>query len=181
MRLYGIALFIHMMGLIAMFAGFALQQRLGAKVRATFGRDEARHWAGMLDATRPMTPSGAVMMFVSGGYMAWGMRGSPPPWVVAGIGSVAFIGLAMFLMVGPRFAALHRAIASDPAVAAAAIRDGATWAAFCAANGAGLGTIWIMSVKAGLLESLGAVLVPAIIGAVVGFRLAGRVSTSAAT
>jgi hypothetical protein len=175
MRLYGIALFIHMMGLIAMFAGFALQQRLGAKLRATMGQDEARHWARMLDATRPMTPSGAVMMFVSGGYMAWGMRATLPPWVSVGIGSVAFIGLTMFLLVGPRFAAIHRAIGSDPAAAAAALRDGATWASFCAANGAGLGTIWIMSVKAGLLESLIAVLVPATMGAVVGLRLARRV------
>jgi hypothetical protein len=179
MRLYGIALFVHMMGLIAMFAGFALQQRLGAKLRATVGHDEARHWAGMLDATRPMTPSGAVMMLLSGGYMAWGMRADPPPWVTAGIGSVAFIGLAMGLMVGPRFAAIHRAVASDPAAAAAGIRDGTTWAAFCAANGAGLGTVWIMSVKAGWAESLIAVLLPAAIGAVVGFRLARRVSAPA--
>ncbi|HEU4883948.1 MAG TPA: hypothetical protein VFT45_16935 [Longimicrobium sp.] len=179
MRWYGIALFIHMMGLIAMFAGFALQQRLGAKLRATFGRDEARHWAWMLDATRPMTPSGAVMMFVSGGYMAWGMRATLPPWVMVGIGSVAFIGMTTGLMVNPRFAAIHRALASDPAAAAAAIRDGATWAAFCAANGAGLGTIWIMSVKAGLLESLIAVLLPAAVGGVVGFQLARRVAAPA--
>jgi hypothetical protein len=179
MRLYGIALFVHMMGLIAMFAGFALQQRLGARLRAAVGQDEARHWAGMLDATRPMTPSGAGMLFLSGGYMAWGMRADPPPWVAVGIAAAALIAAAMLLVVGPRFAAIHRVITSDPATAAARIRSGATGAAFCAANGAGLGTVWIMSVKAGWVESLIAVLLPAAIGAAAGFQLARRVPAPA--
>jgi hypothetical protein len=177
MRLYGIALFVHMMGLVAMFAGFALQQRLGARLRATVEQDEVRHWAGMLDATRPLTPSGAGMLFLSGGYMAWGMRADPPPWVAVGI--AAPIAAAMLLVVGPRFAAIHRAITSDPAAAAAGIRSGATWAAFCAANGAGLGAVWIMSLKAGWVESLIAVLLPATFGAAAGLQLARRVPAPA--
>jgi hypothetical protein len=113
MRLYGIALFIHMLGLIALFASFAMQQRVGAKLRATVGQDEARHWSGLLDATRPMAPSGAVMTLLSGAWMTWAQWRQMPTFVLVGLGAVAFIGVAMTL-VGARFAAIHRAMALDP-------------------------------------------------------------------
>lgn len=131
----------------------------------------------MLDATRPMAPSGAVMMLLSGGYMTYSMWRQMPAFIQVGLASVAFIGVAMTL-VGARFAALHREIASDPA-AVAAVRRGSTWAAFCAANGAALGTIWIMSIKPGMLESALVVAVPALIGWMVGLRLARGVAPSA--
>lgn len=169
MRLYGIALFIHMTGLIALFDAFVIQQRMGAKVRATAGTDEMRHWAGMLDATRPMAPSGAGMMLLSGAYMTWAMWRQMPPCIQIGFAAVAFIGVAM-TMAGARFAALHRA-ASDPA-AVAAMRRGSRWALLCAANGAALGTVWIMSIRPAMLECVLAAALPAAIGWMVGLRLA---------
>ena len=165
--------------MIALFGAFVIQQRLGAKVRATAGTDPARHWSEVLDATRPMAPSGAVMMLLSGGYMTWAMWKQMPPYIRAGLASVAFIGVAMG-MAGARFAALQRAVASDAAAAVDAVRRGSTWALLCAANGAALGTVWLMSVKPGMAECVLVVALPAAVGWLVGLRLARGAAAAAA-
>ncbi len=61
MTLYTVALFIHFLGLIALFAGFAIYQRAGMRLRNANALVEARIWLDLLMTTRGMFMGGAVM------------------------------------------------------------------------------------------------------------------------
>ena len=63
--------------------------------------------------------------------------------------------------------------------AGAAIGSPVGWVALCAANGAGLGTIWLMTGRPTLVPALAIVFLPALIGAAVGLRL-GRPAVAVA-
>jgi hypothetical protein len=177
MRAHAIAMLVHVLGLIAVFAGFAIQHRAGARLRKTRRYEEARLWAELLLATRAMVPSGAAMLLVSGGYLSRAMWPNLPAWLVVAIASVLFIGV-MSLAVGRRFAAMNASLAVGEGplstVAKQTIGDTLAWAAHSAANGAALGTLWLMAAKPATLEAVLAVLLPAAIGLVVGARLARR-------
>jgi hypothetical protein len=157
------------------FAGFATQHRAGSRLRQATRYDEARPWAELLVATRSMVPSGALMLLASGGYLTARMWPNPPAWIVVAIVSVLFVGTAA-LTVWPRFSAISKAVAVGegplPATAFEPIARAGTWAAHASANGAALGTIWLMTAKPASLEATSVVLLPALIGAIVGVRLA---------
>jgi hypothetical protein len=176
MRLYAIAMFVHVLGLIAVFAGFAIQQRAGLRLRQAARFEEARPWAEMLVVTRSMIPSGALMLLASGGYLSARMWPNLPAWVLVAIVAVLFLGTASLAVIGPRFAAIGRSVSvgegSLSVAATQTIARADTWATLSAANGAALGTIWLMTARPALLEAVLVVLLPAIIGAIVGIKVA---------
>jgi hypothetical protein len=177
MRLYGITMFVHILGVIALFGGFAMQQRAGARIRAASRYDQARPWAAMLDLTRPMVPSGAIMLLVTGAVLASRLApgGEPPVWVGFAAVTVALLGLAGWLVDNRRIGRIAGAVVDgEGALSAEARRRIASaplWSAHAASNGAALGTLWLMTNKPGVVESAVAVLLPAAIGAAVGARL----------
>jgi predicted integral membrane protein DUF2269 len=178
MRLYGVTMFVHVLGVIALFGGFAMQQRAGARLRAAGRYDEARPWSAVLDLTRPMVPSGAIMLLATGAVLAARLApGAPPPvWVPVAAVTVLAVGLLGWLVVNRRIAAIAGAVRDGdgalPADARRRIASASLWSALAASNGAALGTLWLMTNKPGVVESALAVLLPAAIGAAVGVRLA---------
>src|SRR5215208_5675718 len=110
MRAYAIAMFVHVLGIIALFGGFAMQHRAGARLRQAARHDEARPWAELLVATRTMVPSGAVMLLASGGYLAATRFPGMPPWLAVAAVVVLCIGVAALAVVSPREAALGGAV-----------------------------------------------------------------------
>ena len=179
MRWYAVTMFVHVLGVIATFGGFAMQQRSGGRLRSATQTGEARFWSDVLRMTRSMVPSGAVMLLVTGAYLSYRMSGShPPAWVIVAAVAVAGIGAAALTLVNPGFDAIARAVAgggtSLPREAAARIGSAITWGAHSAANGAALGTLWLMTARPGLTESVLAVTLPALVGGVVGARLAAK-------
>jgi hypothetical protein len=176
MRLYAVAMFVHVLGIIAVFGGFAMQHRAGSRLRHAARYDEARPWAELLAATRTMVPSGAGMLLASGGYLSARLWPNPPAWLVVAIVAVVFIGVAALAVVGPRFRAIGSSVAvgEGPLSAAStqAIAGAAAWTTLAATNGAALGTIWLMTARPALVEAVLVVLVPTIVGGIVGLRVA---------
>jgi hypothetical protein len=176
MRLHALALLVHILGVIAMFAGFAMLQRAGARVRRATTHAEARPWAELLTMGRPMPPSGAVMVLLSGAYLSTRFAGPrPPAWIVAPALAAAFIGALALAVVNRDIGAIAASVAAGdgPLSSDAAARVGRarTWSALAAANGAALGALWVMTMKPGPLESAVAALLPIVVGALVGARL----------
>jgi hypothetical protein len=174
---HAIFMTVHVLGLIAVFAGFSIQHRAGARLRQAVRSDGARPWSEQLEATRPMVPSGTAMLLVSGVFLSAPMRFHLPPWVVVSIASVILIGLAGRTF-GRRFAAMERAVpAEDGPLSHAAmqtIHNPVTWALHAAANGAALATIWLMTAKPGWVQSILLVVAAVATGAIVGARTAVR-------
>ena len=179
MRLYAITMFIHILGVIALFGGFAMQQRAGGRLRDAVDTSSARPWSEVLTMTRPIVPSGAVMLLGTGAYLSFRMSGAHPAvWVMVAAVTVTCIGIAAIAIVIPGFAAiatsLSRGDGSLSPGAASAIGAPLTWSALAASNGAAIGTLWLMTAKPGLLEAVVAVTLPATIGGIVGARLGRR-------
>lgn len=184
MRLYAIAMTIHILGLIALFGGFAMQQRAGALIRKAGSFADARPWSLLLTATRPMVPSGVVMLLLSGGYLAARAWKEPPTWVMVAVLTVLFVITVTLAVTNRGYGAIARALATGEgalsASAARAIANPAMWAALCAANGAALGVIWLMTSKPVLLEAALVVLAGALVGGFVGMRLGRNAGAAAA-
>jgi hypothetical protein len=176
MRLYGLTLFVHILGVIAIFAGFSMQQRAGSRLRRARTRAEAHPWAEVLDMTRVMPPSGAVMVLITGAYLSTRFSAPRPPmWIIVAVVAALLIGIVAFTIESRDFQAIARAVAASEgslsADAAARIARPRTWSALGMANGAALGAVWLMTMKPGPVEAWLAVLLPATLGAVVGARL----------
>ena len=59
MNLYAIALFVHMIGLIALFGGLVIVQDGGSRLRAATTWKEARTWLELLRPVRNSSSPGA--------------------------------------------------------------------------------------------------------------------------
>lgn len=182
-RGYAIALFIHILGVVALFAGFSMQQRAGSRLRTATTHEEARRWTEMLGMSRSMVPSGVVMLLVTGGYLAYLLGGSQPAaWISTAMVTALLIGIVAVAVTNRGFGAITRAVSAGTGPlsgeAARHIGSAVTWSALAATNGAALGTLWLMTAKPGTVESMIAVVLPAAIGAIVGARL-GRTAPAA--
>ena len=178
MRLFGIALFVHILGVIAIFAGFSMQQRAGARLRGSTRYEEARPWAEVLMMTRSMVPAGAAMVLVTGLYLTTKFGRRPPVWVPAAMLAALFIGIVALTIVNRGFARIAKAVSAGSGPlsgdGSAHIASAGTWSALASANGAALGTLWLMTMKPGVTETLVAVLLPIVIGAIAGKQVGRR-------
>jgi hypothetical protein len=173
MRLQAIALTIHILGLIAVFGAFVIQHRVLARLRRAATREEALPWAELLAATAPMMPSGAIMLLLTGGYMSKAWMPLHPAWIFVSMATVAFIGGVGFFLMGP-FRRARRAAEGTGPLASGFPLSRAGGILHAAANGAALGTIWLMTAKPGWTESVIAAALPAVIGACVGARISEK-------
>lgn len=60
MNAYDIALFFHVIGLIALFGGFVIYVRAGTRLREATDMEQVRSWLGLLESSSPMFASGTV-------------------------------------------------------------------------------------------------------------------------
>jgi hypothetical protein len=175
-RVYAVTMFVHVLGVIALFGAFVLQHRLIARLRQVARYEEARPWADLLVALRSMMPSGVVMLLASGAYLAGRLSPRPPSWVAVAAAAVLFIGVVALAVVNPYITAAHRAVAQGDGplsgAAARAIASPRVPAALAAANGAALGTLWLMTARPGTLEATLVVVVATALGALIGARVA---------
>ena len=177
MRAYAVAMSVHMLGLVALFGGFILQHRTLARLRAATGYADARLWAELLIASRPMIPGGALMLLLSGGYLSRPLWRDLPVWIHVATAAVLFIGV-VGLVVARQSGRIATALRSGegPVMRAdrAPLSSGPVWGLHAAANGAALGSIWLMSARPEAIEGSLVVAVPALVGATIGARLATR-------
>ena len=178
MRLQAIALFVHILGVIATFSGLSMQQRAGSRLRKATTYAEARPWSDVLAMTRPMVPSGAVMLVLTGAYLTTQVATPRPPvWIVVAIVAVVVMGILALAVVNRGFGAIAAGVAAGDGPlsgdAAGRITNRRLWSALGSANAAALGTLWLMTAKPGPLESVLVVTIAVLIGAVAGRRLGG--------
>src|SRR5262249_36780292 len=155
---YTIALFIHMLGLVALFGGFVVLQQGGMRFRRSITWQEARNWLGFLRTVPGMLTGGMVLLLASGLYMTreqWGFR---TPWVVVSIGGLAVTLPAAYAVVARRLALIHRDLAGhEGAISEEArpiLQDAPLWSWVFGMNGSALGVLWLMSVKPGWTASI---------------------------
>jgi hypothetical protein len=183
MRAYAVTMFVHVLGIIALFGAFVLHHRAIGRLRRAARREEARPWAELLVEIRAMLPAGAAMLLASGGYLAARLTAPTEAWIMVAATTVLLIGAVSLAVVNPYIGAVRDALrdGDGPMGAAAdAIARPLPPTLLAAANGAALGATWLMTARPGMLEAVLAVAIPAVAGALIGARAARRTPRRAA-
>jgi len=170
----GIALFIHLLGVIALFVAMAVVQLSGARIRSSSTVEEVRLWLKLLQATNRMFPIGSLLILLSGLYMTARMWSFRMPWVVVAMASIVVMGVVGGRVVGQGIGRLFGAASGMGPVSSELVRVARApglWVAATAVNGMALGLIWIMVRKSGWVESIVAVGALAALGAALGARM----------
>ena len=179
MDLYGLALFIHILGVITLFGAFVLIQRTGNQLRAAESVEDIRLWMRILQPVRQMFASSSIFLLLTGLYMTWDAWDWDTPWVVVGIATVVMIMGLGNTLAGPSLRRIGMTAGkAQPGPVTdelrAAVREPKLWTVLSANNAAALAAIWIMTNKPGWVASIVIVGVVTVVGAFVGRAMAAR-------
>jgi len=171
----GIILFIHILGVVALFGGLVLIQNTGRRLRSARTWSEARTWLSLLRQVPAMFIGGGVMLLATGLELAREQWGFTTPWVVVAV--ITVLSAALYGLVGLRPALVRLAAMSNeregtiPAEMRVTFTAPSLWSPVFAMNGAVLGVLWLMTNKPDWTISIGVPLVLAVVGAVIGRAL----------
>ena len=181
MTAYSIALFLHLVGVLALFAGIALEQTGLRQLRNARSLAQVRDWVTLLRGLRRIDAPAVLTILVSGGYLATHGAGHHA-WVAAGI--VGMVAMAVLgVAVGrPRFLAIVSALPAGDGPVAPSLRrrlDDPVLRATAATRAAlALGIVFDMAVKPEAAGAISALVVALLIGAAA--SLGGRAGASGA-
>ena len=173
---YLIAFFVHMLGIVNLVGGFILFNQAGVQYRRARSWEAARSFLTMLQLAPGMLIAGAILLLISGAYMAgtrWGMNA---PWVTVGM-AAAFLALAIAAFVLLPGLRKLRGVCEgkDGAIAPRdkpATVESPVWACGAVVNGLSLGVAWLMVMKPGWVYSIVLPLALGVVGWTVSFMLA---------
>lgn len=173
MSAYSIALFLHLVGVLALFAGIGIEQTALRRLRNARTVAQVREWMTLLRGLRRIDGPAGLTILVSGGYLV-GHGAGYHAWVAAGI--VGMVAMAVLgVAVGrPRFLAIASALpATDGPVASllrARINDPILRATAATRAALGLGIVFDMAVKPAAAGAVIALVVALVIGAASSLR-----------
>jgi hypothetical protein len=171
-----IAFFIHMLGVVNLVGGFILSTQAGTFYRRATTWEAARSFLTMLQIAPGMLIAGAILLLLSGSYMAstrWGMNA---PWVTVGMAAALLaLAVAIFVLV-PGMRRLRKLTEGKegpilpqdrPALVTSNI-----WSWGAVTNGVTLSVAWNMVMKPGWPVSIALPIVLGFVGWLVSFLLA---------
>jgi hypothetical protein len=168
MSAYSIALFLHLVGVLTLFGGIALEQTGLRRLRTALSLAQVREWVTLLRGVRRIDAPAGFTILVSGGYLA-GHGAGHHAWVAAGI-----IGMVVMAVLGaavgrPRFLAIVAALPAADGPVTSSLRarlDNPILRASAATRAAiGLGVVFDMVVKPEAAGAVTALVVALVIGA----------------
>lgn len=110
MNSYLIVLFLHFVGMAALFIGYGLEWSASRLLRGATTAGEARSWLRIYRASLPVSGPGLLLLILTGFYMAGVNNMTKEGWVIA-----TLIGIVLALVIGfgmllPRFKKLRAAL-----------------------------------------------------------------------
>jgi hypothetical protein len=166
MSLYSIALFLHVVGALLLFATLTLEGVALRQMRRAASSGEAQNATAILRLNRIIGPVSLVGVLVPGLYMmatTWGWVA----WIVVAL--AAYVLIAVFGAVnGIRIQALASKLAAESVPPSQALRDrliDPQFVAFwCGRVGIATGVVFLMTVKPGVVVAVLAVVIGAAVG-----------------
>lgn len=100
---FEIAVFIHLLGVLALFAAATLSHVAGARMRKAETVEQVRDWVGLQGMLSPIFPISAVVIFGAGAYMVGDLAffDWDDAWISVGIATLLF-AVTMGGVVGER-------------------------------------------------------------------------------
>jgi hypothetical protein len=164
MSLYAIAVFLHIVGALGLFAALGLEWASLLNLRRATAAGQAREWVRVLASLRTVAGPAALTILVTGIYLTatrWGGQG----WIGVGLGGLVLIAVLGATLTGRRTGAIARAVASEAGAVSAALgdrlRDPVLMLSAWLRTALALGIVFVMSTKpsgAGALTAVGVAL-----------------------
>jgi len=168
MSAYSIALFLHLVGVLALFAGIGLEQIGLRQLRNARSVAQVREWMTLMRGRRRIDGPAALAILVSGGYMM-GHGAGHHAWVAAGIAGMVAMAVLGAGVGRPRFVAIGRAISatdgSVPSSLRERIEDPILRLSAATRFALGLGVVFVMVVKPGAVGAVVVLIIALAIGA----------------
>ena len=108
MSSYTIALFLHILGALGMFAALGIEWAVAEPLRRATDVAQARPWIGVLRSLRRVAGPSAVTILVTGMYMVTTTTAGRQPWIGLGLLGLVFLALLGAVVTGRRVAAIAR-------------------------------------------------------------------------
>jgi hypothetical protein len=171
MTLYAVAVFVHVVGALGLFAAMGIEWVLLARLSRIQTTEEARDWLSLLGVVRRLSPASLAAILLAGIYMmvtAWGAVS----WIV-----VAFVALLLLpplgMLPGLRLPGIQRELADKNGPLSPALQRRLAEPLFLVSiqirTAIALGIVCLMTVKPDVLGSAIAIAVAIVLG--VGFSL----------
>jgi len=168
MSAYSIALFLHLVGVLALFAGIGVEQIALRQLWNARSVAQAREWMTLMRSRRRIDGPSALTILVSGGYMAVHGAGHHA-WVAAGIIGMVLMAVLGFGVGRPRFVAIGRALAGTDGPISTTLRerlqDPVLRASAATRLALGLGVVFDMVVKPAAAGAIIVLVAALVIGA----------------
>src|SRR5881628_1236049 len=165
MSLYALAVFLHIVGALGLFAALGLEWAGLLNLRRAGSAGQAQEWARLLASVRKVAGPAVLTILVTGIYMMatrWGGQG----WIGVGLGGLVLIAALGGALTGRRSAAIARSAAGEAAAISVSLRqqlhDPVLLLSVWLRTALGLGVVFVMSLKpdaAGALTAMGVALV----------------------
>jgi hypothetical protein len=159
MNTYTIVLFLHFVGMAALFIGYGLEWTASALLRGATTAGEARSWLRIYRGSLPVSGPGLLLLILTGGYMAGVTQRSAAGWVIA-----AWIGILVALVIGfglllPRFKKLRLLLQAEGTAALSSevlgrVKDPVIITLIRIRSMLAIGIVYLMTAKPELVPSL---------------------------
>ncbi|HEX3233873.1 MAG TPA: hypothetical protein VHR41_06730 [Gemmatimonadales bacterium] len=165
MSLYSIAVFLHVVGALGIFAAIGLEWTGLTNLRRAAGTTQVREWLRLLAAPRTVGGPSALLILASGIYMS-ATRWGPQAWILVALGGMVVVAAVGGAVGGRRAAAIARALPAEGGSLSPTLRqqvnDPALIVSLWTRSALLLGIVFLMSVRpswGGALAVMGIALV----------------------
>lgn len=164
MNLYTIALFVHIVSVVVLFAAITLDSTMVLGMERSRSVEQVRTWASLTLAVEKMHPVALVGILASGIYMVADSWAWTTAWTAVALLSLLCMATIGITVSGRRLTAIHRAAheSSDGPVSSTLreqIEDPVLRTAVQAGVFVAVGIVFLMTIKPDVLGSLGTMVV----------------------
>lgn len=157
--LYPYALFLHVLGSMALVAFYGLEWATLVRLRRLSDGGQVLEALSPMRAGQVLVAMAGPVLFLSGLYMSWVAWGWLAPWIVTGFAAMVLLAVLGGSVTGKHVQAL---IASEGADLPARLPS--MWTSFVVRISVLVGTIFLMCAKPGLVGSLAAMAISLVVG-----------------
>jgi hypothetical protein len=186
MGAYGVALFIHVLGVATLFGAIALTQVGAERLRRAATPDQVGAWLGLTRTAAPMFPVAFILLIVTGLYMANDRWKISDPWVIVALCAVVIMGVVGGVGVGRGLGSVAAALGGgngEASLAEARRRAGSRRlrVPLTLLPGMAVGVLWLMTNRPGWAVSTIVVAGVGVLGGAVGALTSGAAVYSSGT
>ena len=155
--LYSVALFLHIVGALGLFAALGLEWASLLNLRRATTAEQAHEWLKNFASIRRLMPLSWLAILIPGFYMA-ATAWRATAWVPTALGAVVLLAVLGAALTGRQMAPIGQALARESGPLSAILRNRLAepilWASLWIRTAIALGIVFLMAVKPDLVGSL---------------------------